>query len=109
MGQAWPAARLSSKSIQRVHLITAKHIGRLDNTSGRRVWYDYWDTCITYETSYLAGLHCVHINPVKHGLVARAADYPFCSYRWFEEQVTSDFRRRVFAQPIDRVQVIDAL
>ena len=93
--------------IRRVHSITAKFVNRLDKTPGRRVWYNYWDTCITYETSYHARLHYVHTNPVKHGLVARAADYPFCSYCWFEEQAEPDFRRKVFAQPIDRVRVID--
>jgi len=107
VAQAPEEATTLKSLIQRVHSITAKYINRLDNTSGRRVWYNYWDTCITYETSYLARLHYVHVNPVKHGLAARAADYPFCSYRWFEEWATPDFRHRVFAQPTDRVQVID--
>jgi len=93
--------------IQAVHSISSKYVNHLDGTPGRQVWYNYWDTCITYETSYLARLHYVHVNAVKHGVVARAEDYPFCSYRWFMEGVAPDFWRRVFAQPIDRLHVED--
>jgi putative transposase len=103
-----PKESSSLKSfIQAVHSISAKFINRIDNFPGRRVWYNYWDSCITNETSYLARLHYVHMNPVKHGYVDNPEDYPFCSYSWFMISGDLDFQKRVFAQPIDRINVMD--
>ena len=95
------------KLIQQWHSITAVQLNRWDQTPGRQVWFNYWDTCLTYERSYLARLHYVHINPVKHGLATQAEDYPFCSYRWFTENSADEFRQQVFSQAIDRINVID--
>ena len=61
-----------SKLIRQIHSITAIQINRWDNTPGRQVWFNYWDSCLTYEKSYLARLHYVHMNPVKHGLIDNA-------------------------------------
>ncbi|MCK4960940.1 MAG: transposase [Anaerolineales bacterium] len=103
-----PEEAVSLKSlIQAAHSISSKYLNRLDNTPGRRVWYNYWDTCITNQTSYIARLHYVHTNAVKHGLVDRPEDYPHCSYRWFVRRAELDFRRIVFAQPIDKLRVKD--
>jgi putative transposase len=93
--------------IQSVHSISGKHLNQQDNTPGRRTWYNYWDTCITFERSYMARLNYVHVNPVKHGLVERADDYPYCSYRWFVERADPVFRDRVLSHPIDRLRVMD--
>jgi putative transposase len=95
------------KLLQQVHSITAIQFNRWDNTPRRQVWQNYWDTCITYEKSYLARLRYVHENPVKHGLVDNAMDYPYCSYRWFIEQGDEDLKELVFTQPIDKVNVFD--
>jgi putative transposase len=95
------------KLIQQVHSITAIQINRWDNISGRRVWHNYWDTCLTYEKSYNARLHYVHINPVRHGLVKNAEDYPFCSYKWFLENGDDELKYQVFSQPIDKINVVD--
>jgi len=103
-----PEEAVSLKSlIQAVHSISSKYLNWLDNTPGRRVWYNYWDTCITNQTSYIARLHYVHTNAVKHGLVERPEDYPHCSYRWFVRCAEQDFRRIVLSQPIDRLRVKD--
>jgi putative transposase len=93
--------------IRQIHSKSAVVLNKLDKTLGRKVWHNYWDTCITLETSYYARLHYVHLNPVKHGLVESAEDYPFCSYRWFLEKADNDFRDAVMNQPIDRVDVVD--
>jgi len=96
------------KLIRSLHAKTAAILNRMDGTPGRRVWDNYWDTCITHERSYWARLHYVHTNPVRHGLVKDAEDYPFCSYRWFVEQAEEEFRRQVFRQPCDRVHIRDS-
>jgi putative transposase len=95
------------KLIRQLHSKSAVELNKLDKTLGRKVWHNYWDTCITYETSYYARLHYVHLNPVKHGLVENAEDYPFCSYRWFLEKADNDFQDTVMNQLIDRVNIFD--
>jgi putative transposase len=96
-----------TRFVQQLHSITAIQFNRWDNAPGRQIWQNYWDTCITHEKSYLARLHYVHTNPVKHGLVEDATDYPFCSYRWFIEQGDDVLKLQVTSQPIDRINVFD--
>jgi len=107
IGQVPEVATTLEKLIRQVHSITAIEINRWDNTPGRQVRFDYWDSCLTYERSYLARLHYVHMNPVKHGFTDNAINYPFGSYRWFVEQGDEALKQQVFAQPIDRVKIFD--
>ena len=95
------------KLLQQTHSITAIQFNRWDHIPGRQVWQNYWDTCITYEASYLARLRYVHENPIKHKLVENAAEYPYCSYKWFFEQGDIDLKDQVANQPIDKVNVFD--
>jgi hypothetical protein len=41
-------------------------LNQIHATSSRRVMYEFWDTHLTFEKSWLARLNCVHQNPVKH-------------------------------------------
>ena len=101
------AANTLSKLVRQVHSISAIQLNQWDKQLGRQVWFNYWDTCLTYEKAYFARLHYVHQNPVKHGLVENALDYLFCSYKWFIEQANEALKKQVFDQPIDRIKVID--
>jgi hypothetical protein len=47
------------------------------------------------------------MNPVKHGLIDDAMNYPFCSYKWFIELGDEELIEQVIAQPIDRVKIFD--
>jgi putative transposase len=94
--------------IRRLHSQTARAVNALDGTAGRQVWFQYWDTRITNQRSYLARLHYVHENAVHHGLAKRAANYPWCSAGWFERMATPAFRREVLAFPCDRTRVPDS-
>src|SRR6266568_1178059 len=58
---------------------------------GRRVWFQYHDTQLTFEKSYLARLKYVNENPVHHGIVLRATNYGWCSARWFEDHAERAF------------------
>jgi len=107
IGQSPEDSTTLAKLLQQVHSITAIQINRWDNSPGRQVWQNYWDTCITYEKSYLARMHYIHINPVKHGLIDNATDYPFCSYKWFIERGDDILKEQVFDQPVDKVNVFD--
>ena len=79
LAQSPPDARSLKALVSRLHATTARQVNRLDQTPGRRVWYQYWDSHITHQSSYLARLKYVNENAVKHGLVARATQWPFCS------------------------------
>ncbi|NLD73217.1 MAG: hypothetical protein GX649_10925 [Chloroflexi bacterium] len=107
VGNAPEDATTLSRLVQSLHSRTAAWLNRHDGTPGRRVWLQYWDTCLTYERSYLARLHYVHHNPAKHGVVANAENYPWCSMAWFVAGATPGHRRAVLAFPIDRVNVRD--
>jgi len=103
-----PENVLSLKNlVQGTHSINAKFVNRSDNTHGRRVWYNYWDTCLQTEPAYYTRMNYVIINPVKHGLVKNPEDYPFSSYTYFVKNTEPDFRQLVFSQPIDDLQIED--
>ncbi len=93
--------------LRSVHSLTARHVNSRDAAPGRKVWHRYRDTCLTQQKSYLARLNYVHCNPVKHGVVERAWDYPWCSMRWFQKQAEEGFRERVLSFDADRVAIED--
>ncbi|MEJ5384657.1 MAG: transposase [Fimbriimonadales bacterium] len=94
-----------NRLIQRLHAKTAVVVNSMDEAHRRKVWYEYWDTCLTYEKSYLARLNYVNNNPVRHGLVKQAEDYPFCSAAWFKAHAPSELQRVLATIPYDRVRV----
>ncbi|HQR38951.1 MAG TPA: hypothetical protein PLF26_11180 [Blastocatellia bacterium] len=87
--------------VTRLHERTAKHLKQTN------VWHNYWESRLTYERSYYARLHYVHTNPVKHGLVHVASDYPFCSAGWFERTARRAVVRTIYSFKIDRIRVMD--
>lgn len=93
--------------IQRLHSQTGREINRLDAAPGRRIWFQYWDTCLTYEKSYYARLNYVHQNPVRHGVAAVEDQYPWCSAGWFQKEAEASFRRKVESFRYDKVNVMD--
>ncbi|SMF38696.1 REP-associated tyrosine transposase [Pseudogulbenkiania subflava] len=47
----------------------------------RGVWQRrFWEHVIRSEADYAAHLDYIHINPFKHGLVMRVADWPFSTF-----------------------------
>lgn len=69
--------------ITHFHANTARELNRLHQQSGRAIWYQYWDTQLSYQNSYMARLHYVMQNPVRHGVIDLAENYPWCSAHWF--------------------------
>ena len=90
-----------------LHEKTAKWINRLDDSRGRQVWHNFWETKLTYQKSYLARLNYVHQNPVKHGLVVVANQYPWCSARWFERTARPAQIKTIYSLKTDRLKVYD--
>ncbi|MBR1250505.1 transposase [Bradyrhizobium sp. AUGA SZCCT0169] len=47
----------------------------------RGIWQRrYWEHTVRDETDFERHVDYIHINPVKHGLVARVVDWPFSSF-----------------------------
>jgi putative transposase len=93
--------------IARLHKHTASAVNAMDGTTGRRVWHSFRETLLTFEKSWLARLNYTHQNAVKHGLVVRACDYPWCSAAWFERTAAGAWRETVYSFKTDRMEVGD--
>jgi len=105
--RAEPEAEELRLALKRLHGSTSRELNQLDGTAGRQVWHNFWDTELTYEKSYLARLNYVHQNAVKHGLVAVADQYAWCSAAWFERTATRAQVRTIYSFKTDRVTVQD--
>ncbi len=93
--------------LQRFHSATSRAVNRLDNALGRQVWFQFWDTCLTYEASYYARLNYVHHNAVHHGLASVAEQYEFCSATWFVAEADPAFYKRVCSYGYSKVKIQD--
>jgi len=89
------------------HASSARVLNKQYNLEGRTVWYQYWDTQITIQGSYLARLNYVMNNPVRHGLVNDAKEYPWCSANWFAKNAKKSHYKTVQNMKTDKVQVVD--
>jgi putative transposase len=96
-----------SQMLGLLHEKTAKWINRLDGTAGREVWHNFWETRLSHKRSYLARLNYVHQNPVKHGLVTVANQYPWCSAGWFERTARPAQVKTIYGFKIDKLNVLD--
>lgn len=93
--------------LQHLHSVSAININKLDHKEGRKVWFQYWDTCLTYQKSYYSRLNYVYNNPVKHGLVKVASHYPFCSAGWFEVNAKPSFVKQIQSFKTDKANIYD--
>ena len=93
--------------LRELHSDSARELNDLDDRVGRQVWFNFWDTKLTFERSYLARLNYVHQNPVKHGLVDRASKYPWCSAAWFERTVSPAMVKTIYSFKTDKLKIDD--
>jgi putative transposase len=93
--------------LKSLHGETAVAINCLDEQRGRRIWFNFRETELTYEKSYYARLNYVHHNAVKHGLVRVANQYRWCSAAWFERTATPAQVRTIYSFQTERVKVAD--
>jgi putative transposase len=91
----------------RLHEVSTKRLNREDGTPGRRVWFNYWDSHITFASSYYARLKYVHDNPVHHGVALNAANYRWCSRSWLERTATRVFVKQLDGFKTDRLNLPD--
>jgi putative transposase len=102
-----PDASNLSDMLRVLHVKTAGWINKLDGAPERQVWCNFRETRLTYQKSYLARLNYVHQNPVKHGLVPVANQYPWCSAAWFEREASAAIVKSIYRFKVDRIQVSD--
>ena len=107
VGHALESADTLRPFMRHLHATTAREMNRLDRVRGRKVWYNYWDTKLTFQKSYLARLNYVHQNAVRHGLVRDAEQYQWCSASWFHHAATPAQVATIHGFKIDRVNVVD--
>jgi putative transposase len=107
VGHALDDAGSLKPFLSHLHAETARTVNARDRQPGRQVWFNYWDTELTYEKSYLARLNYVHQNAVRHGLVAVANQYRWCSAGWFERTASPAQVKTIYSFKIDRLRVVD--
>jgi putative transposase len=90
-----------------LHVKTAEWVNKLDKSPGRQVWFNFRETKLTHQRSYLARLNYVHQNAVKHGLVPVACQYPWCSAAWFERTASTAMVKSIYRFKTDRISVAD--
>jgi putative transposase len=105
--EAAPDATSLSSMLSLLHVKTAEWVNKLDHTPGRQVWFNFRDTRLTHQRSYLARLNYVHQNAVKHGLVPVANQYPWCSAAWFERTASQAMVKAIYRFKTDRISVDD--
>jgi putative transposase len=91
----------------KLHMTTAKQLNEWDGQPGRKIWFQYWDSHITFERSYLARLNYVHHNPVHHGIIDNAEAYHWCSAEWFARNAAPAFVETVKGFKTDKLKVPD--
>jgi putative transposase len=69
-----PKPQTLRKLIRQLHSVTTIEINRIDASPDRNIWFQYWDSHLTFYKSYLARLSYVHQNAARHGLVRMASN-----------------------------------
>jgi len=95
------------KFLGKLHMQTARQLNLWDETPGRKVWFQFWESHITFERSYLARLNYVHHNPARHGVVPLTENYRWCSAAWFARNASPAFVNTVKSFKTDRINVPD--
>jgi putative transposase len=94
--------------LRQFHVESAGWVNAEDGVVGRRpIWYQFRETRLTYEKSYLARLKYVNENAVHHGVARRAENYPWSSASWFVNTAPASFVKTVNSFKIDNLSVKD--
>ena len=107
VARGFPNSASLGKFLKHLHSDTARELNRLDGKEGRKVWFNFRETKLTFEKSYLARLNYIHQNAVHHNLVLVANQYPWCSAAWFERVATPAMVQTIYSFKTDQVSVDD--
>ena len=95
------------KIISNIHRYTAHACNKMHQTPGTKIWWNYWDTCISYEGSYFARLNYIHFNPIKHGHVSNPEEWKFSSHNEFHKSNCAQALKIEKDFPFDKIKVYD--
>lgn len=107
IGYTPPAYGAAKRLTDKLHGLSAIQLNKMDQTPGRKVWYQSWPTRVDFEKSVMARMHYVHHNAVKHELVTQAEDYPWCSASWFLSRGDKPFVESVLSFKTDKLKIYD--
>jgi putative transposase len=69
--------------INKLHGRTSYQFNKIENISGRNIWYSYWDSIIRGEKDFWTRFNYIHYNPVKHQLAQKPEDWQYSSYQHY--------------------------
>jgi putative transposase len=80
----WKAIKIAfSKALPKTEHLSATRVAKGE----RGIWQRrFWEHTLRDDLDYAAHMDYVHINPVKHGLVARVRDWPHSSFHRYVAQ-----------------------
>ena len=123
MANAPQEAETLPSIIKKVHRFAALWIKKnfdlesINNVNGAPTWsvkpksekifYNYWDTCITFEKSYFARLNYIWYNPVKHGYVKSPDQWEFGSYFLRYKEDSKYIQKLHDKYPFDKLNIND--
>ena len=91
--------------MNRIHSVSATLLNKIDNTPGRQVWYQYWDSWLRDEESFWLRFNYIHWNPIKHGYAENIIElekYDYCSFSLWKEVLGKEAIELFFEQyPIE--------
>ncbi len=97
--------------INNVHKYSAiwinKNINTVNIRSNKKVWHNYWDTCIDFESSYFARINYIWNNPVKHGYVEESQEWKFGSFYELYRNDQVNIQTILNNYPSDRIKIRD--
>jgi hypothetical protein len=101
----WPHAPVHRVDSDGIYIVTGSTLNkqRLFTTSPKLSLLE--NQLLTL--SNLARLNYVHQNPVKHGLVPVANQYPWCSASWFERTASPAAIKTIYGFKIDKLRIDD--
>jgi putative transposase len=92
-----------SETLRRLHSRTATRINGRQGKHGRVVWYRFSDRRIRGERHYHASVVYVILNPVKHGYVDRAEQWPWSSvHEFLGTQGEEGLKRSLDSYPVEK-------
>ncbi len=108
MADAPEDASTLSRVIKNFHQFSALWLKKntADFKNIHKIWYNYWDKCITYEKSYFVRINYIWFNPVKHGYVEDAKLWKFGSF-YQRSKEWRDVKGIVEKFPFDKISVED--
>ena len=83
-----------SAALEYLHGKTSRLWNLEDNlTEKRRVWYKFSDRLMRSEKQLNQTFNYIHYNPIKHGYTDDINEWPWSSFKLFEDQLGRDWLR----------------